>query len=180
MIDRRRQLVAYLAATIICIVSTTAFVVNPCCPHRQYATTTTKNSFLESSSSTSKKATNDADVSSSSSAAALTGFMAKAHEEKIAAMARVETKYRDQIDELENKITELEAAAKQTTPTSGNSFAFPATNKDLTSKVQAYRSFISDYIVKAQAEKHTAIKTAEDKMSAKYEAIIDGLKGENK
>jgi hypothetical protein len=174
MIDQR-LLLAYLAATIICIVSTTAFVANPCCPHRQYATTT-KSTFLESSS-TATKATNDADVSS---AAALTDFMAKAHEEKIAAMARVETKYRDQIDELENKITELEAVAKQTTPTSGNSFAFPATNKDLTSKVQAYRSFISDYIVKAQAEKQTAIKTAESKMSAKYEAIIDGLKGENK
>ncbi|MGK3736325.1 MAG: hypothetical protein ACI90V_003167 [Bacillariaceae sp.] len=173
MIDRR-LLVAYLAATIICIVSTTtAFVVvNPCCPHRQYATTT--NSYLESSSTATKAATNDAETSS---AAALTDFMAKAHEEKIAAMARVETKYRDQIDELENKITELEAAAKQTTPTSGNSFAFPATNKDLTSKVQAYRSFISDYIVKAQAEKQTAIKAAENKMSAKYEAIIDGLKG---
>jgi hypothetical protein len=167
----RRLLAAYLAATIICIVSTTAFVVNPCYPHRQYATT--KSSFLESSS-TATKATNDADVSS---AAALTDFMAKAHEEKIAAMARVETKYRDQIDELENKITELEAVAKQTTPTSGNSFAFPATNKEMTSKVQAYRSFISNYIVKAQAEKQTAIKTAESKMSAKYEAIIDGLKG---
>jgi hypothetical protein len=102
--------------------------------------------------------------------------MAKAHEEKVKAMARVEDKYRGQITELEDKIAELEVLSKQTTPTSGNSFAFPATNKDLTDKVQSYRTFISDYIVKAQDEKATAVKAAEAKLTAKYEAIIDGLK----
>ena len=111
-------------------------------------------------------------------AAILTEFMAKAHEEKVQAMARVEDKYRAQITELEDKIAELEVMAKQTTPTSGNSYAFPATNKDLTDKVQSYRTFISDYIVKAQEEKASAVKTAEAKLTAKYEAIIAGLKGE--
>merc|ERR1719232_1046964 len=99
--------------------------------------------------------------------------MAKAHEEKIAAMARIEAKYREQINELHEKIAKLEVVAKKTTPTSGNSFAFPATNKDLTEKVQAYQIFISDYIVKAQEEKSKAVTEAEKKLSAKYETIID-------
>jgi len=111
-------------------------------------------------------------------AAAITDFMAKAHEEKIKAMARVEDKYKGEIAELQNKIAELEALNQQTTPTSGNSFAFPATNKDLTEKVQAYRTFISDYIVKAQAEKAKAVKAAEDKLTSKYDAIIDDLKSD--
>ena len=109
-------------------------------------------------------------------AAAITDFMAKAHEEKIKAMARVEDNYKGQIAELQDKISELEALNKQTTPTSGNSFAFPATNKDMTDKVQAYRSFISDYIVKSQEEKAKAVSVAEGKLTAKYEAIIGDLK----
>mmetsp|Transcript_1768 Transcript_1768/g.1988 ORF Transcript_1768/g.1988 Transcript_1768/m.1988 type:complete len:191 (-) Transcript_1768:78-650(-) len=181
----RRLLVVYLTAAMICsviIVSTTAFIIGPPRSHLQYATsttagmrtyltrktTTTKIILHESSSSTSSSTSSDA-------AAALTDFMAKAHEEKIAAMSRVEGKYRGQIAELENRIIELEDLAKQTTPTSGNSYAFPATNKDLTEKVQAYRIFISDYTVKSQEEKQIAIKAAENKMSAKYEAIIDEL-----
>ena len=120
----------------------------------------------------------DVSPSAADNAAAMTEFMAKAHEEKVKAMGRVEDKYRGQISDLEEKISELEVLSKQTTPTSGNSFAFPATNKDLTDKVQSYRTFISDYIVKAQEEKATAVKATETKLTAKYEAIIDGLKKE--
>ena len=47
-----------------------------------------------------------------------------------------------------------------------NSFAFPATNKDLTEKAQAYQIFISDYIVKAQEEKSKAVKAAENKCTS--------------
>lgn len=115
---------------------------------------------------------------STDEAAAITEFMARAHEEKIAAIGRVESKYREQMTELQQKVAELEAQAAQTTPTSGNSFAFPATNKDLANKVEAYRKFISDYIVKAQEEKYKAVKTAEEKLKAKYEAIIADLKKE--
>ena len=110
-------------------------------------------------------------------AAILTEFMAKAHEEKVAAMARIEDKYREQITDLEDKIAELEVMAGKTTPTSGNSYAFPATNKDLTDKVESYRTFISDYIINSQAEKAKAVAAAEAKLTAKYEAIIEGLKG---
>lgn len=91
-------------------------------------------------------------------------------------MARVEAKYKDEIATLQARVEELEDLAKRTTQTSGNSFAFPATNKELTEKIQAYRTFLSDYIVKAQTEKAKAVKTAEDTLKAKYEAIIEEMK----
>jgi hypothetical protein len=113
-------------------------------------------------------------------AAAMTDFMAKAHEEKVRAMARIEDQYKGQIADLEAKVAELENLSQQGVPTStGNAFAFPATNKDMTGKVESYRNFISDYIVKAQQEKATAVETAEAKLIAKYEAVIEGMKAGN-
>ena len=109
-------------------------------------------------------------------AAALTDFMAKAHEEKIRAMERVEAKYKDKIAELEQKVQELEGPSTASGgATSPNSYAFPATNKNLTEKVRAYQEFISKYIIKAQAEKQKAVKDAENKVTAKYEAIIEAM-----
>ncbi|VEU33519.1 unnamed protein product [Pseudo-nitzschia multistriata] len=163
------HIAAVLAMAILCLslaYTTTAFVGRPALS----AARSTVRIQADGGKS------DDAVVPSAESAAAITDFMAKAHEEKVAAMARVEDKYKGQIAELQQKIAELESVNKQTTPTSGNSFAFPATNKDLTEKVQAYRAFISDYIVKAQEEKAEAVKAAESKLTAKYEAIIDGLK----
>lgn len=111
-------------------------------------------------------------------AASLTDFMAKAHEEKIRAMARVEAQYKDRVAELEAKLAELERPSTGSEATSANSYAFPATNKLLTQKVQAYREFISDYIVKASLEKQKAVKDAEAKVAARYEAIIEGMKNQ--
>ena len=109
-------------------------------------------------------------------AASLTEYMARAHEEKIRAMASIEKKYKDQIEKLEARIAELEASptGADGEPTSSNSYAFPATNKALTEQVRAYQTFIQDYFIKAQAEKLKAVQTAEAKMKAKYEAILAG------
>ena len=177
----RRLLIACVAAifsTSVCLsLQTTTFV-----GRAQYygSTSLTKITSLRAEKSKPKDAPTDLNSSGAgNAAAALTDFMAKAHEEKISAMARIEAKYREQINELNERIAQLEVVAKKTTPTSGNSFAFPATNKDLTEKVQAYQIFISDYIVKAQEEKSKAVKAAENKMSAKYEAIIDRMKAQN-
>ena len=135
------------------------------------AATTSSTSLFESSSSD-----DDADatssVSKSDEAAALTEFMARAHEEKIRAMNRVEKQYKGQIEELMSKIEELEGPNTGSEATSANSFAFPATNKHLTEKVAEYQSFISDYMVKSQIEKQLAVKAAEDKLIAKYEAML--------
>lgn len=102
--------------------------------------------------------------------------MVKAHEEKIAAMTRIENQYKAQLEEMQARVATPEEAAAQTTPTSGNSFAFHATNKELTEKVAAYRIFISEYIVKAQEEKFKAVQAAEAKVAAKYEAVMEELK----
>ena len=110
----------------------------------------------------------------SDEAAALTEFMAKAHEEKIRAMERVENKYKAKVAELEAKVAELEGPnTALSDPSSSNSYAFPATNKLLTEKVLAYQSFISDYIVKASLEKQKAVEAAVAKTEAKYESLLN-------
>jgi hypothetical protein len=93
-------------------------------------------------------------------------------------MARVEDQYKDQITFLEAKVKELEAPSTGSEATSANSYAFPATNKDMTEKVGAYQTFLSDYIVKATVEKQKAVSSAEKKLIDKYEAIIAGLEEE--
>jgi hypothetical protein len=114
------------------------------------------------------------------SAAMLTEFMAKAHEEKIRAMAGVESKYGDQIAELQAKIQELEktngSSPVPVVPTGPNSYALPATNKAMSESIQAYRTFLSDYIVHSQTQKMEAIARAEKKLAEKYEARIEGMK----
>mmetsp|Transcript_4223 Transcript_4223/g.5540 ORF Transcript_4223/g.5540 Transcript_4223/m.5540 type:complete len:182 (-) Transcript_4223:179-724(-) len=123
--------------------------------------------------------------------AALTDYMAKAHEEKLRAMADVEAKFKDRIVELEEKVAELEVSNSSSDSNSieeGNngsgalpnvsqrgSYLFPATNKDFTEKVEAYRKFISHYIVSAQKEKLRAVKESEDKLKAHYEGVIETL-----
>ena len=109
-------------------------------------------------------------------ASAITDFMAKAHEEKINAMARVEAKYKNEIAELKAKVEELEGPSTTSGQISANSYAFPATNKNLTEKVRAYQEFISKYIINAQEQKQKAVKEAEAKIAAKYENIIAQMK----
>ena len=108
-------------------------------------------------------------------AASLTEYMARAHEEKIRAMASVEKKYKDQIDQLQARIDELEASpvGRDGEQTSVNSYAFPATNKALTEQVRAYQTFLQDYFIKTQAEKLKAVQAAEAKIIAKYEEILN-------
>jgi hypothetical protein len=107
-------------------------------------------------------------------AAAMTNFMAKAHEEKVAAMARVEAIYKDQIADLEAKLEEMQAP-QTALPSNQNSFTFPATNKALAEKVVEYQVFISEYIVKTQTEKQKAVADAEANVKAKYEEKIAAL-----
>lgn len=108
-------------------------------------------------------------------AAALTAYMAKAHEEKVAAMARVEAQYKDEIEALKAQVAELQGPTTATPSTSDNSFAFPATNRGLAEKVVSYQKFISKYIVQAQSEKYRAVKEAEQATAAKYEAKIAAM-----
>ena len=98
--------------------------------------------------------------------------MAKAHEEKVRALARVEAQYKDRIAALEARVQELEGPHIGHLATSTNSYAFPATNKMLGEKVRAYQAFLSEYLVKASLEKQNAIRATEARVSAKYEAII--------
>lgn len=104
------------------------------------------------------------------SAQALTDYLAKAHEEKIRAMADVEAKYKQEIEDLKAKLEQYQQQQQTSNPpvatasdNSYNTFAFPATNKELGEKVRAYRAFLSDYLIKAQTEKFKAVAAAEEK-----------------
>ncbi|KAL3942449.1 MAG: hypothetical protein SGBAC_003372 [Bacillariaceae sp.] len=109
-------------------------------------------------------------------AAALTDYMAKAHQEKVAAMARVEAQYKDEIEALKAQVAELQGpTTAESNSSSNNSFAFPATNRGLAEKVVSYQKFISKYVVKAQAEKQKAVKVAEQTTAATYKAKIEAM-----
>lgn len=113
---------------------------------------------------------------SQETAAALTAYMAKAHEEKVAAMARVEAQYKEEIESLKAQVAELQGpATAEPSASANNSFAFPATNRGLAEKVVSYQKFISKYIVKAQSEKQKAVQEAERATAAKYEAKIEAM-----
>ena len=104
--------------------------------------------------------------------------MAKAHEEKIRALADLDKKYKQQVEDLQAKLAEHETTTTSSTAVSsnGNSFEFPATNKELTKKVAAYRDFIADYIVKAQIAKVSAVAAAEKKLRDHYEELLSASK----
>ena len=126
------------------------------------------------------------------SARALTDFMAKAHEEKLRAVRDVENRYKGEIQQLKSKLQQYEGrgegdsettsspsstapSASSSSPPGSNSYEFPATNKEMSAKIRSYRHFLSDYLVKAQKEKHDAVADAEERTKAKYEAIIEEL-----
>ena len=131
--------------------------------------------FVPQSSSTQQSGLHAA--ASQETASALTAYMAKAHEEKVAAMARVKAQYKDEIEALKAQVAVLQGptTAAPSSSSNNNSFAFPATNRGLAEKVVSYQRFISKYIVKTQAEKQKAVKEAEQATAAKYEAKIESL-----
>ena len=163
----------------------TAFVSSPVVSKGVAASATTTTSTTTNTRTTSsqlyetKESTSQIFQTPEQAAASLTEYMARAHEEKIRAMASVEKKYKDQIEQLEARIAELEASpvGRDGEQTSSNSYAFPATNKALAEQVRAYQTFLQDYFIKTQAEKLKAVQAAEAKITAKYEAILNGESG---
>lgn len=99
------------------------------------------------------------------SAKALSEYMAKAHEEKLKAIASLESKNRAEIESLKKEIEDLKkakgGAIVQQDSISGN--------KVMTEKIAAYQNFMSTYIVKAQQEKYEAVKAAEAAITKKFE-----------
>ena len=72
--------------------------------------------------------------------------------------------------------------AKLDSPTAGGqendedkSYALPATNKSNSEKIAAYQSFLAKYVVESNQARVKAVKDAEDKLRATYEAKIAEL-----
>lgn len=74
---------------------------------------------------------------------------------------------------MEKKIAELEGTVP--IQSGANSFNMPATNKEMTQKVDEYRKFISAYIVKSSIQRAEAVAEAVQKTKEKYEAVIAEL-----
>jgi uncharacterized protein (DUF1778 family) len=55
------------------------------------------------------------------------------------------------------------------------SFSMPATNKEMSQKVEEYRNFISDYVVKSSIQRAEAVADAVKSTKEKYEALIAEL-----
>jgi len=89
--------------------------------------------------------------SNAAAAKAMTEYMGRSHAEKLRALKALEIQKNAEIKELKEDIEQA---------------------SELTKKLQAYQSFMSDYIVNAQMEKARAVKEAESAMTQKYEAKL--------
>uniref|UniRef100_A0A6S8U802 Uncharacterized protein n=1 Tax=Chaetoceros debilis TaxID=122233 RepID=A0A6S8U802_9STRA len=89
--------------------------------------------------------------SNAAAAKAMTDYMGRSHAEKLRALKALEIQKNAEIKELKEDIEQA---------------------SELTKKLQAYQSFMSDYIVNAQMEKARAVKEAESAMTQKYEAKL--------
>ena len=106
------------------------------------------------------------------SAQALTNYMAKAHEAKIAALKVLEDKKNAEIKALK------ESSSSSSSSTPSEPAATSATGEsvdDMTQKILSYQKFMADYIVKAQDEKAKAVKAAEDAIAKKYEDKLNAF-----
>jgi len=117
------------------------------------------------------------------SAQVLTDYMAKAHEDKLRAVAEAETKSKDKIQELQAEVAHLmslleeaTAAGSQIQQKEPGLYEMPLTNKAASELIGSYQKFIADYVVKASVHRFEAVKSAEAKVVAEYEEKIATLK----
>jgi len=133
------------------------------------------------------------------SAQALTNYMAKAHTEKLRAVADAVAKSNARIEELETEVVDLKsqldsgssssssAPTTNTTPTTSSttvstvnngsgviSVELPFTNKAMGQKLDHYRNFTAKYLVKAQQDKYDAILNEKKKWQDYYKAKMEG------
>ena len=53
-----------------------------------------------------------------------------------------------------------------------DSFEMPATNKAMAEKIEAYRHFLSEYLVKSTLQRDMAVKSIEKKITSKYQSFL--------
>ena len=107
------------------------------------------------------------------SAQALTNYMAKAHEAKIAALKVLEDKKNAEIKALKESSSSSSSSSTPSEPAATS--ATGESVDDMTQKILSYQKFMADYIVKAQDEKAKAVKAAEDAIAKKYEDKLNAF-----
>eukprot|EP00559_Dactyliosolen_fragilissimus_P005515 CAMPEP_0184871504 /NCGR_PEP_ID=MMETSP0580-20130426/40755_1 /TAXON_ID=1118495 /ORGANISM="Dactyliosolen fragilissimus" /LENGTH=197 /DNA_ID=CAMNT_0027374169 /DNA_START=34 /DNA_END=627 /DNA_ORIENTATION=+ len=117
------------------------------------------------------------------SAKQLTEYMAKAHEEKLKAVAAAESKSQARIQELTAEVAslkdELDTLSKNSGPkpilSSDGTYEMPVTNRELTKKLEDYQRFLTYYIPKTSIQRYEAVSLAEKKIILNYENKIANL-----
>eukprot|EP00558_Chaetoceros_sp_UNC1202_P001227 CAMPEP_0197258872 /NCGR_PEP_ID=MMETSP1429-20130617/83226_1 /TAXON_ID=49237 /ORGANISM="Chaetoceros sp., Strain UNC1202" /LENGTH=525 /DNA_ID=CAMNT_0042723061 /DNA_START=104 /DNA_END=1681 /DNA_ORIENTATION=- len=117
------------------------------------------------------------------SAAQMTAYLARSHEAKIRALRDLEEKKNTEIKELKARLNGsaiVQAGGSSTssglaTPESKPLPVTTETIEILQKKLEAYRKFMSDYIVKAQEDKGRAVKAAEFAIAEKYNAKLNAF-----
>merc|ERR1719162_1501201 len=95
--------------------------------------------------------------------------MAKSHESKLRAVNDAEAKKNAEIKLLKEQIKEMESGASGSDANTGSSVV------EMSAKLAAYQTFISQYILKAQEEKIKSVKAAEEAIFKKYEDKLSAL-----
>lgn len=114
--------------------------------------------------------------SSSSNAEKLAEYFAKSHEAKLEAIRAVEEKKNAEIRELKQQIEELtrqKASTPSADPVTDASSASSSPSSSA-NQLDAYRRFISEYIIKAHNDKQEAVRAAEAATTAKLLARFEG------
>lgn len=114
---------------------------------------------------------------------ALMDYMVRSQEEKVKAVKRAEEASRSEIEELKKEVADLKVGlvtAPASSPVNvevivGNNYEPPATNKEMAQKVREYQTFLSKYLVESSEAKFRAVKDAEARVTALYEAKIRTL-----
>jgi hypothetical protein len=103
------------------------------------------------------------------SAQALTKYMAKAHEAKIAALKDLEDKKNAEIKGLKEQLGDAPPAPQPSSAEAASSSESGESLEEMEKKLLSYQKFMSEYIVKAQEDKARAVKEAEAAIAKKYE-----------
>jgi len=96
---------------------------------------------------------------------AFTAYMTKSHEEKLKAVMAAEVKKNVEIRALKTKLKEMKTGI----------VSDDLSMEEISTKLDAYQKFMSQYIVKAQEEKAKAVKSAQEAISKKYEDKLNAF-----
>lgn len=93
--------------------------------------------------------------------------------EKLKALKDLEAKKDGEMQALKEELKQLKGG--DIVPASSSSAPIAGSLEEVTAKLEAYQSFMSNYIVNTQQEKYNAVKAAEAAIAKKYEGKLNAF-----